>query len=157
MSESSSFKSKASGLGAPGQVEGVPLVALAMQLSWKVAVAKRGFLKAQRRGMALSVAGLAVVRRGVACAVAWLGGQDENSTNYLKKLVVACGIKALLQFSIFLVQVSILLLDRRYLVLQRIERLSDLIHLLHQCELDLYDIGLIARCDKPVCNGCDAG
>ena len=120
------------GLGAAWKVQRVRLVALAMQVCRKVRIAKGGLFKAERRFLSFTVACLTEVRWFVAFATDWLRSKDMYATNQLDQVVIVHGIKTLLKFQIFLLELSFLCFDRRDLLLKRIERLADFIDLTHE-------------------------
>lgn len=134
------------------QIQLMLLVALAIEMRWKVRTYKR-FLKAQYRFLAVSVAGMTVVRGLVRGAINWFRRKDVSTTDYLDQFVLVHGINALLKLSILLLELSIATLDHRHFILQRIERLAEIECLLKQLALDFHEFAVIAHADKAFRNG----
>lgn len=120
------------GFRAARKFQLVGLAALAIQVRRKVCVAKSRVLKAQYRLLAVCVAGMTVVRGPMGCAVSWLRRKDLCAANYLDQVVFVHCINALLKLQILLLELSFLCLDRRELILKRIQSLPDFKELAHE-------------------------
>lgn len=149
----SSNKTKLFGFGPAWQRELMLFCALAVEICRKSCVAKGGLLKAQYRFLAVCVTGMTVVRGLMGCAVNRLRRKDLCSTNQLDQVVFVYCINTLQKLSILLLELSIAAFDRRYLLLQRIERLAEIECLLKQFALDFQELVFIAHTDKAFRNG----